>query len=129
MTDIPFRHTRPLHLLLFGVACITLFALAVPNFHSGPCRGGHNETAAISTLRNLHSAQEQFREACRVDEDGDGVGEYGTFLELSGAATLRGYAASPEKPIESDGSEDASIESDSAPEIEPEEAESSPAPC
>ena len=39
-----------------------------------------NETSAIATLRNLHSAQAQFHRA---------VGRYGTFPELSAAAPLK----------------------------------------
>jgi hypothetical protein len=51
---------------------------------------GGNEVSAISTLRNVSSSQEQFRAACAVDEDGDGRGEYGTFVEMAGGEPLRG---------------------------------------
>jgi hypothetical protein len=47
------------------------------------------ETAAIATLRNLISAQSQFRSTARADENNNGVGEYGSFGELSGAAPVR----------------------------------------
>lgn len=60
-------------------------------FVDGPsCDLIANETSAISTLRNLTSAQAQFQAAALVDEDRDGVGEYATFGELSGARRLRG---------------------------------------
>jgi len=52
--------------------------------------GGSTETSAISNLRNVSGSQDQFRAACVVDEDGDGLGEYGTFADLSGAAAPRG---------------------------------------
>lgn len=48
-----------------------------------------NESAAISTLKNIHSAQQQFAQRGAVDLDCDGRGEFGTFLELSGAAMMR----------------------------------------
>lgn len=55
-----------------------------------------NETAAIATLRNLIAAQAHFQQTGKADQDGDGVGEYGGFLELSGAAL--GRMASPLVP-------------------------------
>jgi hypothetical protein len=54
-----------------------------------------NETAAIATLRNVAATQEQFRARGLVDVDGDGVGEFGTILELTGTAPLRAAADSP----------------------------------
>jgi len=44
----------------------------------------------VSTLRNISSCQEQFRAAARADLDGDAVGEFGGFLELSGKVPVRG---------------------------------------
>jgi len=41
-----------------------------------------NETAAVATLRNIISAQAQFKGA-KADTDNDGTGEYGGFVELS----------------------------------------------
>ncbi len=48
-----------------------------------------NETTAIWTLKNIFSAQEQFRDSAVVDADGDRRGEYGFFGEMSGGAALR----------------------------------------
>jgi hypothetical protein len=48
-----------------------------------------NETAAFATLRNIISAQAQVQASGRIDVDSDGVGEYGGFLELSGALAGR----------------------------------------
>lgn len=55
-----------------------------------------NETAAIATLRNVISAQAQLQMSAKVDEDSDGNGEYGGFLELSGGAA--GRMSSPLSP-------------------------------
>ena len=62
------------------------------------CHGG-NETSAISTLRNISSSQEQFRHAGAVDEDGDGLGEFGTFADLSGGKAPRGRDAVLSPPV------------------------------
>ncbi len=51
-----------------------------------------NESSAISTLRNIASAQAQFQAAARVDVDGDGSGEFGFFREMTGAYGLRKQA-------------------------------------
>jgi hypothetical protein len=48
-----------------------------------------NEVAAMATLRNVISAQAQFQQSAKADEDNDGTGEYGGFLELSGAVAGR----------------------------------------
>lgn len=61
--------------------------------------GGSNETCAVSTLRNVWSCQAQFRDAVVVDEDGDGIGEAGGFLEMSGAAAPRGREARLQPPV------------------------------
>jgi hypothetical protein len=51
-----------------------------------------NETAAIATGRNVCSAQAQFQATARADVDGDLRGEFGSFVELSGAREVRGNA-------------------------------------
>lgn len=48
-----------------------------------------NSTAALATLSNLVSGQARFQVFSRCDLDGDGVGEFGTFGELTGAAGIR----------------------------------------
>lgn len=60
--------------------------------------GGHSESSAISTLRNIASCQARFQAAAYVDEDQDGIGEFGGFREMSGAGAPRGREA-PLKPI------------------------------
>ncbi len=52
-------------------------------------RWNSNEAAIVATLRNLLSAQAQLASSALCDVDGDGVGEYGGFLELSGGTAGR----------------------------------------
>jgi hypothetical protein len=54
------------------------------------------EASAIATLRNLASGQAQVQTAGFIDCDNDGIGEYGTFLELAGAAAVRSGFEAPE---------------------------------
>lgn len=78
--------------LMIVVAIIAIIAaIAIPNLMSA--RLNANETAAISTLRNISSAQAQFQAAAVADADNDGTGEYGVFSEMSGAAGVRTDAA------------------------------------
>jgi len=77
--------------LLYPVVTIALLGPVAIVFMPHRCaRLNANETAAIATLRNLASAQEQFRGIRAVDLDRDGRGEYGTFRELSAGGFLRG---------------------------------------
>ena len=48
-----------------------------------------NETAAIATMRNLASCQAQVQTSGKIDGDADGIGEYGTFLEMTGTVPTR----------------------------------------
>jgi len=75
--------------LMIVIAIIAIIAaIAIPNLLSA--RLNSNETAAIATLRNIISAQAQFQSTARADENTNGVGEYGTFGEMSGAIGVRG---------------------------------------
>lgn len=80
--------------LIIVVALIAIVAaLAIPNLLAA--KSNANETAAISTLRNLVSAQSQVSVAGQIDSDTDGKGEFGTFVELTGTVPpRRGYTAS-----------------------------------
>ena len=49
-----------------------------------------NESAAITTLHYITVAQEEFRAAGEVDQDGDGKGEYGLLGEIVGMQKMRG---------------------------------------
>ena len=75
--------------LMIVIAIIAIIAaIAIPNLLSA--RLNSNETAAIATLRNIISAQSQFQSTARADENNNGVGEYGSFGELSGSVNVRG---------------------------------------
>jgi prepilin-type N-terminal cleavage/methylation domain-containing protein len=74
--------------LMIVVAIIAIIAaIAIPNLLSA--RLNANETSAIATLRSICTAQAQFQARAVADVDNDGVGEYGMFRELSGAANVR----------------------------------------
>jgi len=74
--------------LMIVVAIIAIIAaIAIPNLLSA--RLNANETAAISTLRNISSSQAQFQASSKADVDLDGAGEFGMFRELSGGIGVR----------------------------------------
>jgi prepilin-type N-terminal cleavage/methylation domain-containing protein len=78
--------------LMIVVAIIAIIAsVAIPKLMAA--RLSANESAAISTLRSLSSAQAQAQSSGAIDSDGDGAGEYGYFGELSGAQPCRVSAA------------------------------------
>lgn len=78
--------------LMIVVAIIAIIAaIAIPNLLSA--RLNANETAAVATLRNISSAQAQFQATAKADLDNDGTGEFGSFVEMSGAQDVRGVAA------------------------------------
>jgi len=83
-----------------GIAAAVVGVIAVvlmPRlFHT---TGGGNETAAIATLRNIYSAQQQFRDRGVADTDGDGRGEYGLAGELAGECFVRGTQESLDPPL------------------------------
>jgi prepilin-type N-terminal cleavage/methylation domain-containing protein len=77
--------------LMIVIAIIAIIAaIAIPNLLSA--RLNSNETAAIATLRNIISAESQFQTTARADDNNNGVGEYGTFGEMSGSIGVRGNA-------------------------------------
>ena len=74
--------------LMIVVAIIAIIAaIAIPNLLSA--RLNANETSAISTLRNISSAQSQFQASSKCDVNNNGTGEFGMFRELSGAVGVR----------------------------------------
>ena len=78
--------------LMIVVAIIAIIAsVAIPRLMAA--RLSANESAAISTLRSLSSAQAQLQSSGAIDSDGDGGGEYGYFGELSGTDPVRISAA------------------------------------
>ncbi len=78
--------------LMIVVAIIAIIAaIAIPNLLSA--RLNANESAAISTLRNVVSAQAQIQAQAAIDVDADGIGEHGFFAEMAGSVNLRGGVA------------------------------------
>ena len=74
--------------LMIVVAIIAIIAsVAIPRLMAA--RLSANESAAISTLRSLTSAQAQIQSSGAVDTDADGSGEYGYFAELAGILPVR----------------------------------------
>jgi hypothetical protein len=80
--------TFPFVLLLSVIMTLasTPAATAIPSEASR--RPNVNERLAISTLRDFVRQQRIFRVAALMDEDLDGVGEFGSLGELSGATNL-----------------------------------------
>jgi prepilin-type N-terminal cleavage/methylation domain-containing protein len=78
--------------LMIVVAIIAIIAsVAIPRLMAA--RLSANESAAVSTLRSLSSAQAQLQSSGAIDTDSDGGGEYGYFAELAGTMPLRISAA------------------------------------
>jgi prepilin-type N-terminal cleavage/methylation domain-containing protein len=74
--------------LMIVVAIIAIIAsVAIPKLLSA--RLSANESAAISTLRSISSAQAQLQSSSAIDTDSDGGGEYGYFAELAGTVEMR----------------------------------------
>ena len=75
--------------LMIVVAIIAIIAaIAIPQLLRS--RISSNETAAIGTLTTLRTVQAQFQQALVVDQNSNGIGEYGLFQELSGMEVPRG---------------------------------------
>jgi len=79
--------------LMIVIAIIAIIAaIAIPNLLAAKLSS--NETAALATLRNLASCQAQIQTSGKIDTDADGIGEYGTFLEMTGTVAVRkGFTA------------------------------------
>jgi prepilin-type N-terminal cleavage/methylation domain-containing protein len=74
--------------LMIVVAIIAIIAsVAIPKLMSA--RLSANESAAISTLRSISSAQAQLQSSSAIDTDSDGGGEYGFFAEMAGTIPMR----------------------------------------
>ncbi|MHC4923592.1 MAG: type II secretion system protein [Planctomycetota bacterium] len=87
--------------LMIVIAIIAIIAaIAIPNLLAAKLSS--NETSAIATLRNLGSSQLLCQTAGKIDCDSDGVGEFGTLLELTGVVGVRSGYTSTDSPTSSD---------------------------
>lgn len=77
-----------IELMIVVVIIAVVAAIALPNLLSA--RLNSNETAAIATLRKIISSLALFQTRGLADTDFDGIGEMGTFAEMSGAVPVRG---------------------------------------
>jgi hypothetical protein len=65
-----------------------ILAIVVPGLLRS--RIGSGESSPLSCLKGIATGEEQFRNACCVDLDGDKDGEYGFLSELGGTRPCRG---------------------------------------
>jgi len=76
-----------LELLVIIVILAILITMALPNLLGG--RISANETAALATVRTLVQAQLAFQARKEADLNSNGLGEFGTFGEMSGNVAVR----------------------------------------
>jgi len=86
-----------MEMLLVLLLVVLLMAMALPNFHAARIR--NDEAAALATLKEIARAQEIFRAAALVDEDGDGHGEYALLGDLAGKSASRRRSVSIATPL------------------------------
>jgi prepilin-type N-terminal cleavage/methylation domain-containing protein len=82
-----------IELMIVAALIAIIGSIAVPNLLSA--RKTANETSAIAVLKTVISAQTQVNSRRVIDVDGDGIGEYGYFAELTGTVPLRAAPAAP----------------------------------
>lgn len=84
--------------LMIVVAMIAIIAsIALPNLIAA--RITSDESAAISTLKSIVSAQAVTKTTAAIDQDVDGVGEYGWFGEMGGVVAIRDSTGPNNGPI------------------------------
>ncbi|MBA2480258.1 MAG: hypothetical protein H0V44_06325 [Planctomycetes bacterium] len=75
---------------LFGFAGLPAAAVAFGALMSPKAAVQKPEMTVVTTLNQLFVAQAQFQASAYVDQDGDGLGEYGLLSELGGQRSLPG---------------------------------------
>jgi len=76
-----------LELLIVVAVIAAVAAIAIPNLLAARISG--DEAATISTLKNIVAAQAVTKTSGAIDQDRDGIGEYGWFAEMGGAVNIR----------------------------------------
>jgi hypothetical protein len=84
-------------LLLIVVVVTVGVAIIVPIARRG--RIEENETSAIGALRTLAKTESTWQIASYVDQDGDGLGEFGFFYEMAAAACNRTEKGTSPEPV------------------------------
>ena len=79
------KSSRWVEWAVVGVLLAAATAISYPGLKRGSSIS-ENEVQAIASLRTLQIAEEQFRASIVIDQDTDGVGEYGTLQQLGGSA-------------------------------------------
>lgn len=72
-----------IELMIVTAVIVILASLAIPSLMQS--KMASNESNAVGALRTLSSAQTTFQGMCANDADGNGVGEFGSFAQLSSA--------------------------------------------
>lgn len=72
-----------IELMIVVAVLVIIVSIAVPSLIRSKMAA--NEASAIGALRTLTSAEVNFQAVCAVDADSDGIGEYGSFSQLSAA--------------------------------------------
>jgi type II secretory pathway pseudopilin PulG len=74
--------------LMIVISIIAILAsMALPNLIAS--RISADETSAVGTLKQIVSAQSVVQAMRLIDQDNDGVGEYGWLAEMTGAVNIR----------------------------------------
>lgn len=91
--------TTRLVLVVSSLALVAILAVTLGSpYYFGP-RIQRNESAAIALLKNLSSAQAQFQAGGQLDEDGDGIGEFGFASDLVDGPSPRSASGRQHVPV------------------------------
>src|SRR6185436_19861479 len=86
-----------IELLIVVVMIAIIASIALPNLIAA--RITSDESAAISTLKSIVSAQAVTKTTGAIDQDVDGVGEYGWFGEMGGVVGIRDSTGPNNGPV------------------------------
>ncbi len=72
-----------IELMIVVAIIIIIAAIAIPSLVRSKLAS--NEASAVGAMRTLSTAQASFQAVCKSDSDSDGVGEFGSFNQLTSA--------------------------------------------